>query len=170
MATVYWVKQAPSTAQHNDGERGFYALIRGWKWAIFWRDGRCTPQWCVFTLQLPPNTCPVLAQEQDELPPAVARATTPLDSSEMRNAHGCWLDSSETRNARGSATCAQTRTISTGTARGRGDVLTRLCALAGRAVNYLSDQLLAEDPYKPAEAFYSENLVVSPTPILRATT
>ncbi|KAJ7800631.1 hypothetical protein B0H14DRAFT_3155906 [Mycena olivaceomarginata] len=152
MATVYWVKQAPSTAQHNDGERGFYALIGGGNGQYFGETGA------------------VHRNEQDELPPAVARATTPLDSSEMRNAHGCWLDSSETRNARGSATCAQTRTISTGTARGRGDVLTRLCALAGRAVNYLSDQLLAEDPYKPAEAFYSENLVVSPTPILRATT
>ncbi|KAJ7888686.1 hypothetical protein B0H14DRAFT_3855993 [Mycena olivaceomarginata] len=61
MAAVHRAKQAPSTAQHDDEERGggSSASTRGWKWVTFWRDGRCTVQRCVSTLPLPAKTRPV---------------------------------------------------------------------------------------------------------------
>jgi hypothetical protein len=58
MDAVHRAKQAPSTAQHDNEERESYASTRGWKWATLWRDGRCTAQRCMSTLQLPANTHP----------------------------------------------------------------------------------------------------------------
>ncbi|KAJ7885321.1 hypothetical protein B0H14DRAFT_3128188 [Mycena olivaceomarginata] len=80
-------KQVPSTAQHDNEERGSYASTREWKWATFRRDGRCTALATVYvhasiTCQHPPR----LTQERHlpQFPPAVARPTPLLDSSGTR--------------------------------------------------------------------------------------
>ncbi|KAJ7833860.1 hypothetical protein B0H14DRAFT_3710171, partial [Mycena olivaceomarginata] len=134
MAPVHRAKQAPSTAQHDNEERGSYASNREWKWATFRRDGYCTALATVYvhasiTCQHPPR----LTQERHlpQFPPAVARPTPLLDSSGTRAmATGLLaLRGTELVQMNSCPECRRhalkTRAIST-RARGGDDVLTRV--------------------------------------------